>query len=223
MPGASASSVWDQKWWDKSGIDTSGDPYAHNAGPAQMGPWTPQQASNWMGQASTGNMTWRNPGGSAIGQNPGGLPGGGTGGGGAGGTTGGASVTTSIQPRDIYTQQMTQQKVNQSTADAMQRGNLTHLLKGFDSAGVSRSGRNTALAMPGVAGAYGEAAQAQAAIPLADEAANQQNRMKGEIARGLEYNQLARLLLGNQALNNYVGQQNMGNVGDILSMIMGMI
>lgn len=215
QPGPNAQQVWDQSWWDQSGIDTTGNPYAHNAGTPQLGPWSQNQANSWLAQMNQGNMSWRNPGGSAIGQNPGGNTG--------GGTTGGASVTTSIKPRDIFTPQMTQQRVNQSTADAMQRGNLTHLLKGFDTAGVSRSGRNTARAMPGVAAAYGEAAQSQAAIPLADQAANQQNRMRGEIAQGLEFGQLARLLLGEQALGNWVQQQNMGNIGDILSTVMRVI
>lgn len=156
---------------------------------------------------------------------PGAVGGGGvkTPGVGAPGIGGGATVNTSIVPRDIYTPEMTQQRVNQASASAHQQASMPHLLKQFDSEGVSRSGRNTALALPQVAQAYGDAAQAQAAIPLADEAANQQNRMRGEIAQGLEFNQLARLLLGQQSLNNWVGQQNMNGVGGLMGSVLGMI
>lgn len=208
--GPTAGQVWDQAWWDQSGINTQGNPYAYAQG-GQAGPWNPAQVGQWFAQMGQGQLGWRGNTGPAPG-----TPG--TGGTGAPGQ---ANVQTSIQPRDIYTSQMTQQRVNQATADALQGGTLDHILKQFDRAGVSRSGRNTALAMPQVAGAYGAAQQAQAAIPLADTAANQQNRLRGEIAQGLEFNQLARLLLGEQGLDFWKREADLNSIGRILGPLMG--
>jgi hypothetical protein len=131
-------------------------------------------------------------------------------------------INTSINPRSIYTPQMTAHSTNQAVADAMQRASMPYAMKQFDRPGVSRGAQSIALAMPKMAQAYTDAATASAAIPLADEAANQQNMLRGQIAQGTEFNQLARLLLGQQSLNNWVGQQNLGGLGGLLSGIGGL-
>lgn len=144
--------------------------------------------------------------------------------GGAGGSQSGvANIQTSINPRSIYTPQMTAHSTNQAVADAMQRASMPYAMKQFDRPGVSRGAQSIALAMPKVAQAYTDAATASGAIPLADEAANQQNLLRGQIAQGSEFNQLARLLLGQVSLGNWQQQANLGGLGGLLSGIGGLI
>lgn len=139
-------------------------------------------------------------------------------------TTGGvANITTSINPRSIYTPQQTAVARNQAVADAHKRGNLNYAMKQFDRPGISRGAQSIYRAMPKVANAYSDAAMASAAIPLADEAANQQNMLRGQIAQGLEFNQLARLLLGQQQLSNWTQNQNLGGIGGLLGAIGSLI
>jgi hypothetical protein len=147
----------------------------------------------------------------------------GAGGGGGQQTPGVANIQTSINPRGIYSQQQTNAYKNQAVADASKRGNLNYAMKQFDRPGVSRGAQSIYMAMPKVANAYSDAAMASAAIPLADESANQQNMLRGEIAQGLEFNQLARLLLGQQSLGNWVSQSNLSGMGGLLSGIGALI
>lgn len=147
------------------------------------------------------------------------------GGGGSGGGTsqpGVANINTSITPRGIYSPKQTAYSKNQAVASSMQQASMPYAMKQFDRPGVSRGAQSIYRSMPKVAGAQSNAQMASAAIPLADEAANQQNMLRGEIAQGLEFNQLARLLLGQQSLNNWVGQQNLGGLGGLLGGIGGL-
>lgn len=148
----------------------------------------------------------------------------GAGGGGGQQTQNGvANITTSINPRSIYSPQQTAYAKNQAVADSMKRASMPYAMKQYDKAGMSRGAQSIYRSLPKVTQAYGDAAMARGAIPLADEAANQQNMLRGEIAQGLEFNQLARLLLGNQSLNNWVAQSNLGGVGGLLSGIGALI
>lgn len=217
MTGPNAQQVWDDSWWNQSGIDFNQQPQhlQWDTDPNLMPGFLNEMARLNAGQGLT---RWQGLAGGANGGQQTGSPM-------APGApiSGVSQIQTTIQPRDIYTQQMTQQRVNQAMADAHQRGNMSQLLKQFDRSGVSRSGRNTFAALPQYAQSRSDAVQAQAAIPLADEAANQQNRLRGEIAQGLEFNQLARLLLGQQSLNNWVQQSNLSGIGNILGSIGALI
>lgn len=127
-----------------------------------------------------------------------------------------AQINTSIQPRNIFTPQMTATATNQAVADSLQQASMPYALKQTDRPGVSRSASSVYRALPKVAQAHSDAAMQSAGIPLADEAANQQNMLRGQIAQGQEFNQLARLLLGNVSLGNWQQQQNMAGIGSLL-------
>jgi len=103
-----------------------------------------------------------------------------------GGSYGGGQlgqISTSIQPQAIYDPWMTDVAVNQAVANADQRSNLSTLMGGFDTPGVSRSSRHAALAAPQMAQQQLTAADAKARIPFEDLMANQRNLFLGQVAR----------------------------------------
>lgn len=246
-----AGGIWDDKWWEKNrgGLNYTGSPYGNDHGgtSVQFGDDPEGLLARQKQGQSASNGQFLNPDGSYGSVVPNGqvwnpqqgayagtgkpVPGApGTGGvtpavPGAPGTAqpGVAQIQTTITPRDIYSPQQTQQRVNQATADSLRGGGLNSLLKQGDVAGTSRSGRNTFNALPQIAQANSAAAQAQGAIPLADQAANQQNMLRGQIGQGLEFDQLSRLLLGEQNLNNWVTRQNTSGMGGLLGGLVGMI
>lgn len=135
---------------------------------------------------------------------------------GAPGTIG--SIKTSITPRaQVYSPQQTQMAVNQAVSDA--RVSPYSAMKQYDRPGVSRSKSNQYRAAPTIAAGFSLGQQQAAGIPLADEIANQQNHMAGQLAQHQEYTGLAGLLLKQLALQQYAGQSQLGNIGSLLGML----
>lgn len=213
--GPNAQQVWDQSWWDAQGfVSPPLDPY-QNPAPNVIN-FDPAQLASQKAYAEN----WRPP----IQVNPG-TPGGGGGGvgtpgGGVGGpmptTPGVGGINTTITPRSVFSNQQTAQARNMAVNDAMRRASPVSAYKQFDRPGVSRSLATQQRAMPTVARAYTDAAQAKAGIPLADFIANEQNLFQGELARANEFQGLGRLLLGEQSLNNYSVQQLLNSLAPIL-------
>ncbi len=117
---------------------------------------------------------------------------------------GGASpygISTSINPRPIYSPEQTAAAVNSAAADQHKAGFLPDLMKRYDRTGVSRSAGQTAAALGDAAGYNQAARRAAAQIPMEDAYANVQSILGGQVAREGEAQGLARVLLkmlGNQ-------------------------
>lgn len=144
------------------------------------------------------------------------VGGGGGGGAGAGGTPGMAQITPSITPQGVYSNKQTATARNMAVNDAMRSASSVSAYKQFDRPGASRSLATSQRAMPQIAKAYTNAAQAKAGIPLADTIANEQNLFQGQLARANEMAGLGKLALGEQSLNNYQMQQLLASLGPLL-------
>lgn len=147
---------------------------------------------------------------------------GGTGGTGATGGTGGTgSITTSITPKPVYTPLMTQLAVNQAVSDS--RLTPTSVAKQFMRPGVSTSQSTKYRSAPALAAGFSMGAQQAAGIPLADNIANEQSLMAGQLAKHQEWTGLAQLLLKQLGLQQTVDQSQLGNLSQLLRMLGGLM
>lgn len=125
-------------------------------------------------------------------------------GGGAGASTGAAgfgNITTSIEPRPIYSEDMTRAATNLAVADQHKAGFLPDLMKRYDRTGISRGAGQTAKALGDAAGYNQAARRAAVQLPLEDAFANAGAIQQGQVAREGEAQGLAGVLLkmlGNQ-------------------------
>lgn len=150
------------------------------------------------------------------------APGTGAGGtGGTGGTGGLGSITTSITPKSVYTPLMTQLAVNQAVSDS--RLTPTSVAKQFMRPGVSASQSTKYRSAPALAAGFSMGAQQAAGIPLADNIANEQNLMAGQLAKHQEWTGLAQLLLKQLGLQQTVDQSQLGNLSQLLAMLGGLM
>ena len=143
-----------------------------------------------------------------------------------GGTT--SQVTTGTRPSGIYEPWMTTAAANIASADADRVANLDYLQKGTDAPGRSRDAGTAAVAMQPMAMARTAARQAQAEIPLADEFANAQNQLRGELLQdreGLGYGNLSARLFGGQQqafnANRSLGLQRAGTGMNLIDALFG--
>lgn len=202
--------------WHSSGI-----------GPSQaaaVGAWQNEQALNHIAQS----MGWRGPqfayrdadtspqyyGGSLAAQNqflaaggqlPGAAPAAPAAGGGAStpATGGTGSVTSTIQPGGVYNGGQTQRYVNQLAGEQFTNANADYLSKQYQRPGQSRDEGTLSRIAPAVGEAAGNVRSIQAAQPLMDQVANQQQLLAGQIGQGQEATALAGILAELQRTGDY--------------------
>lgn len=134
-------------------------------------------------------------------------------------------VGTSINPKPIYSPDMTSGAVNNAVAEQHQAANPEYLMKATDRPGRSRDAGSLMTAMPGMVGGEVGARMAKAGIPLDDAFANAGNILRGEVARdreGLGYANLGARLKANQLdFDNGQGALDDARLEMILSILGG--
>lgn len=140
-------------------------------------------------------------------------------GGGLGSGGGLGTINTSITPRSVYTPLMTQMAVNQAVSDS--RLTPQSVAKQFMRPGVSASQSTKYRSAPALAAGFSQGAQQAAGIPLADNIANEQNLMQGQLAKHQEWTGLAQLLLKQLGLQQSVDQSQLGNLSQLMAMLGG--
>lgn len=133
----------------------------------------------------------------------------------------GANVQTSIQPKGVYPEWMTNVAVNQVQAQADQASNVPYLMKMFDRPGVSRSDATMGAIAPIIADKQVQAQSARAQIPFQDELANQKNLFMGQVARENEGLGLGNLAARIAEMNQQNTLANQSRYSNLLSSLIG--
>lgn len=106
----------------------------------------------------------------------------------------GDTVTSTIQPRPIYSPTDIQRNANQNVAQAFEAADFRGQQERFMGRGRSFDAGTASAAMPGVAQAENAAAQAQIGSPIQDWYANQANILQGQQGRANESLNMASIL-----------------------------
>ncbi len=120
-------------------------------------------------------------------------------------------VTTSIKPRDIFSNQQTAYQRNNAVAQALAGSNPYEAYKGFDRPGMSRGAGTRRSIAPTMMQGRAQAAEASAMVPFADAAANARNMLSGQVARENEAQGLTGInqqMIDLQNNRDLVNQQN---------------
>lgn len=147
--------------------------------------------TTWLPEWMNGGSQNANGNGNNSGQN----------GSGGGNNGNGFSVTSTINPRPIYSPETIARNTNQRVAQALAGGDERLLQQRFAGRGRSLDSGTRSAVMPAVAAAENAAAEAMVASPLQDWYANQANLLQGQIGRAGESLGLANIM------DNYQGAQ----------------
>ena len=130
-------------------------------------------------------------------------------------------IQTAIQPKPIYSPQLTQQAMSRIGATNRQQGNLLYNMKQFDRPGVSRSAGTMAAALPGAVGGQVAADSGMANQFLDDRVANEQNMLMGQIARDREGLGLGNLFARMREGDHRQYMSNLNNTSGLLARMLG--
>lgn len=122
------------------------------------------------------------------------------------------SIQTSITPTGIYNPRQTRGAVNQAVADSYASNNAYEAQKRYSNRGVSRGLSATRNMLPSMINGRLGAANAMATMPFADEQANAQQMLAGQVGREGEALGWGGLGYQNQAnaASNFNRKQDMG-------------
>ena len=125
-------------------------------------------------------------------------------------------VQTGIQPRQVYTPQLSRQAINQGRAGLAQQFNPMALAKQFDRPGVSRGPQTAARIAPMMAQGYAARSALGPNIRFSDDAANRQMLLSGQSARDQSAGQWADLMSRGQ---DQWWQSQFGNFGMLMNLL----
>lgn len=114
-----------------------------------------------------------------------------------------ASVTTTPRPTEVFNAAQTRGQTNQAINAALMAGDPDVAMKRFDRPGISRSAGTYASAIPQMAAAQSNAAQAMMHTPLMHELLNRNVAAQGQAQQGEEALSLFDLLRRNQQVQDY--------------------
>lgn len=130
------------------------------------------------------------------------------------------NVQTSINPRGVFSPDLTQLAVNQALGAAGVAGDPGSLKKIFDRPGISRGPAHNAAIAPLQAQAMAQAANAGATIPLQDAATNAQSLLSGQVARDQEALGLGR---GVGGINSLLAGDQQNRQTSLVSLLMRLL